>query len=178
MSQYHQNIVWSETIKTIRLHCCLGSFWMFFLSDCRRSGRVAHTVWKGYKETQRTMPMISKDTHSHLRQHRPYVFPAQNTPNPKHLDPSPLSLQTKTDEANCTGLHSLIHHSNISVLRKPGQNFSPIFFSSLIWHKLHWLEAIYHLHSTNINMNVVPGKLNVCGRRVLPHTICGTSQER
>ena len=120
-------------------HCSLGNFWIFFLSGCRQSERVC-TVWKGYIETQRTGPMISKNTHSHHRQHRPMCSLLKASfcfSNLKHLDPSPLSLQTKTDKANCTGLYSLIHHPNIQCSPKTQSRFSPIFFSSIIWHKLY-----------------------------------------
>lgn len=134
------------------LPCSLGSFWMFFLSDCRRPEHVAHTVWKRYKETQRTMPMISKDTYSHLKQHRPYVFPTQRYPSVFqtlstliHLHYPCKQKQTKQIEQVYTPLSIIL---TSSVLWKPGQDFPPIFFSSLIWHKLYWLEAIYHLHST------------------------------
>lgn len=114
------------------------------VSGCSFFQAVGHqsmcTLCKGYKETHRAMHMVSEDPLSHLRQHRPMCSPLKASccfSNLKHLDPSPLSLQTKTDKANCTGLLSLIHHSNAQCSRKTQLSFSPIFYSSFIWHKLY-----------------------------------------
>lgn len=74
--------------------------------------------------------------------------------NLKHLDSSPLPLQTKTGKANCTGLYSLIHHSNIWCSLRTQLSVYSVFLSSLIWHKLYWLAAIYHLFLLSININV------------------------